>query len=409
MNDSAAFQFVRQLGVDLAAGEFELPPFPDTPLRVQRTVNDDNATLDDLAPIVASEPALAARLMRMANSAMMRRGPMEVTDIATAIGRLGMEMVLNAAVVYAAREAFKAPPGSPCVEDLNKLRRHSARVAALSYAMARNTGYRGKPDEAMLAGLLHAVGKFYIFMKAADHPQLFADRSGLEALMQQWHTGVARAIVESWGFPENDRPRRGRAGTQGARPHRLGGCQRRAVRRQCPCPDRYRGRRRIGRPGRPCPPPLRRRSSLQLLNENRGDRLHDRRARRRLILRRRPGLAGAAAGGAAACHLDGQETGQEAQQDHRPPFGGEGCGTEQAVGRRHHRGDKADSNAQAHACQEPVVGEGIEGEHGAINRARRNQVTEVREEDAPERRGLCLGQEQGVENFTVRSTAAWPK
>jgi HD-like signal output (HDOD) protein len=203
MNDSAAFQFVRQLGVDLGSGEFELPPFPDTPLRVQRTVNDDNATLDDLAPIVASEPALAARLMRMANSAMMRRGPMEVTDIATAIGRLGMEMVLNAAVVYAAREAFKAPPGSPCVEDLNNLRRHSARVAALSYAIARNTGYRGKPDEAMLAGLLHAVGKFYIFMKAADHPELFADRSGLEALMQQWHTGVARAIVESWGFPEN--------------------------------------------------------------------------------------------------------------------------------------------------------------------------------------------------------------
>jgi HD-like signal output (HDOD) protein len=203
MNDSAAFQFVRQLGMDLASGEFELPPFPDTPMKVQEKVNDPNATLQDLAPIVSSEPALAARLIRMANSAMMRRGPMEVTDITTAISRIGMDMVLNAAVSFAAREAFRAPPGSPCVEDLNRLRRESARVAAISYALARNTRFNGKPDEAMLAGLLHAVGKFYIFMKAADHSELFADRAALETLMAQWHTGVARAIIESWDFPDS--------------------------------------------------------------------------------------------------------------------------------------------------------------------------------------------------------------
>jgi HD-like signal output (HDOD) protein len=203
MNDSPAFQFVRQLGMDLAAGDFDLPPFPDTPLRVQQTMNDPNATLADLAPIVASEPALAARLMRMANSAMMRRGPMEVTDITTAISRLGMDMVMNAAVTFASREAFKCPADSPCSSELQKLRRHSARVAALSYALARNARFSGKPDEAMLAGLLHAVGKFYIYMRAADHPQLFADQEALRGLMSQWHTGVARAIVESWGFPDS--------------------------------------------------------------------------------------------------------------------------------------------------------------------------------------------------------------
>jgi hypothetical protein len=76
-------------------------------------------------------------------------------------------------------------------------------VAALSYALARNARFSGKPDEAMLAGLLHAVGKFYIYMRAADHPQLFADQEALRGLMSQWHTGVARAIVESWGFPDS--------------------------------------------------------------------------------------------------------------------------------------------------------------------------------------------------------------
>lgn len=88
-----AFQFVRQLGVDLACGEFDLPPFPDTALRVQECVKDPDSDIAKLAAIVATEPALAARLMRMANSAMMRRGPVKVTDINTAISRVGMDMV----------------------------------------------------------------------------------------------------------------------------------------------------------------------------------------------------------------------------------------------------------------------------------------------------------------------------
>lgn len=200
---SAAFQFVRQLGMDLAAGEFDLPPFPDTALRVQECVKDPDSDIASLASIVATEPALAARLMRMANSAMMRRGPMEVTDIATAISRVGMDMVLNAAISFAAREAFKLPPGSACADDIGALRKHSTKVAALSYVLGKHTRCGSKPDEAMLAGLLNAVGKFYIFTKAGDHKELFADRNALDSLVHQWHTGVARAIVESWNFPES--------------------------------------------------------------------------------------------------------------------------------------------------------------------------------------------------------------
>ena len=200
---SPAFQFVRQLGQDLARGEFDLPPFPDTALKVQECIRDPDGDIQALAAIVATEPALAARLMRMANSAMMRRGPMEVTDIPTAISRVGMDMVQNAAVSFAAREAFQTAPGSPCINDLNRLRRESVQIAAVAYVIGKQLSTVRKPDEAMLAGLLNAVGKYYIFMKASDHPDLFSDRDALEGLVNQWHTGVARAIVESWNFPES--------------------------------------------------------------------------------------------------------------------------------------------------------------------------------------------------------------
>ncbi len=125
-HENATFQFVRQLGMDLAKGDFDLPPFPDTALKVQQCIKDPDSDIQQLAAIVATEPALAARLMRMANSAMMRRGPMEVSDIPTAISRVGMDMVQNAAVSFAAREAFKCPPGAACQDDLYRSRRSNS-------------------------------------------------------------------------------------------------------------------------------------------------------------------------------------------------------------------------------------------------------------------------------------------
>ncbi|GAB5413452.1 MAG: hypothetical protein Cons2KO_10550 [Congregibacter sp.] len=201
--NNEVFEFVKQLGIELAQGEFDLPPFPDTALKVQQCINDPDSDIQSLAAIVATEPGLAARLMRMANSAMMRRGPLEVSDIPTAISRVGMDMVQNVAVSFAAREAFKVPPGSLCISELNALRQESLRVASISYLLGQHVGSIHKPEEAMLAGLLNCVGKFYIIMKAADHPALFTDREALDKLQAQWHTGVARAIVESWDFPES--------------------------------------------------------------------------------------------------------------------------------------------------------------------------------------------------------------
>jgi len=195
-------EFVKRLGEELARNDFDLPPFPDTALRVKEALSDPEVSIETLSNIVLSEPTLTARLLRMANSAMMRRGPLEITDVKTAMSRIGLDMVQNAAVSLAANEAFHAPDGSPLREHLDKTRKHSIKVCAIAYALAKKVKISGKPDEAMLAGLLHAIGKFYILTRAGDFPELFANSEALEGLLNEWHTGVGRAIVESWGFPE---------------------------------------------------------------------------------------------------------------------------------------------------------------------------------------------------------------
>ena len=199
---AAAFAFVRQLAQDLSDGSFELPAFPDVALRVREALNDPQVSVDKIARIVLSEPVLSARLLRIANSAMMRRGSLEVTDVRMAISRLGFEMVRNTAVSLAVDSAFRAPAHGPVRRQIENTRRHSVRVAVLSYILAKRLADSVKPDEAMLTGLLHAIGRFYILMRADAFPELFDHPDVLQGLLQDWHPGVGRAIVEAWGFPE---------------------------------------------------------------------------------------------------------------------------------------------------------------------------------------------------------------
>ena len=197
------FEFVQRLAVELADNSFSLPPFPETALRVQDALKDPDVSIDSLSSIVLSEPTLTVKLLRMANSAMLQRGPLEVTDIKVAISRIGINMVQSAAMSLAADEAFHAPEGSLLSARLSKARRHSIKVCALAYVLAKKVKNAGSPDDAMLAGLLHSIGKFYILARADDSADLIANERALERLIDDWYTGVGRAIVDSWGFPSH--------------------------------------------------------------------------------------------------------------------------------------------------------------------------------------------------------------
>ena len=204
MNDvviDPGFAFVQLLGDELAGKSFDLPRFPDTALRIQDALKDPDNSIDSLSSIVLTEPILTVRLLKMANSAMMQRGPMEVTDIKVAMSRVGLNMVQSAAMAIAANEAFQAPAGSLLSLRINKIRNHSIKVCVLAYVIAKKAAGISNPDDAMLAGLLHSIGKFYILSRADESPELIANESALEKLLNEWYTGVGRAIVEFWGFP----------------------------------------------------------------------------------------------------------------------------------------------------------------------------------------------------------------
>ncbi|MGR9089409.1 MAG: HDOD domain-containing protein [Gammaproteobacteria bacterium] len=198
---SKSFAFVESLATDLSNGTLELPSFPEIVIRIRKALEDDNCTTAKIAQLIGSEPALAARLLQIANSAAVRRGPEPVSDVNTAIGLLGWDIVRSSAMSFAMKQIRDGQKLKAAQPYLEVVWNEGVNVAALCHVLAKKyTKLSG--DEAMLIGLLHGVGKLYILAQAEKYPELFEDEQTLYALLDEWHTGIGKAILESMDFSD---------------------------------------------------------------------------------------------------------------------------------------------------------------------------------------------------------------
>lgn len=193
---SDAFIFVQALAAEASSGKIEIPSFPDVAVRIRRVLADDNCDAGKVAKVAGAEPALAAKLLNMANSAAMNPGA-RVTDLKGAIARIGFANVRTASLTFAMEQIRNAPALAPLRDPLNQLWERSVNVAALAYVAAR-AWTRVSPDRALLAGLMHAMGRVYILTRSVNHPGLFADAAAYQQIVNQWHAPVAKMVLESW-------------------------------------------------------------------------------------------------------------------------------------------------------------------------------------------------------------------
>lgn len=192
-----AFTFVQALAAEASAGKIDIPAFPDVAVRIRRVLNDDNCDAGMVAKVVTADPALAARLLHMANSAAFNPGTARVTELKGAIARIGFANVRTASLAHAMEQIRRAPELEPMREPLNALWERSVRVAAMAYVAARSWT-RISPDNALLAGLMHGMGRLYILTRSVGHPGLFADAAAYQQIVSQWHAPIAKLVLESW-------------------------------------------------------------------------------------------------------------------------------------------------------------------------------------------------------------------
>jgi HD-like signal output (HDOD) protein len=196
-----AFDFVRTLAAELSAGNVDLPSFPEIAVRVRRVLSDPKSSVEQVVRVVGSEPALAARLLRISNSASLNRSGRPVNDLRTAINRIGYNMVRSASMSFSMAQIRKSNKLAGLEHHLNDLWERSTLVAAFAYVLARNCT-KVNPDEAMLTGMMHGIGKLYVLTRVVEHPELFASTTLLSQIITEWHASIGKAILENWNFSE---------------------------------------------------------------------------------------------------------------------------------------------------------------------------------------------------------------
>ena len=105
---SGAFAFVSELAQEVSQGKVELPSFPDVAVRVRKVLADEHVSIEQVARVVSSEAGLAARVFTLANSAALNRSGRTISDLKTAVNRIGHNNVRTAAVSFAIAQLRRA-------------------------------------------------------------------------------------------------------------------------------------------------------------------------------------------------------------------------------------------------------------------------------------------------------------
>jgi putative nucleotidyltransferase with HDIG domain len=192
----------------LVASIKDLVTLPDVAMRIARMVNDPDSSAADIGREVSKDPALTARLLRIANSPALGQNG-KIATMSRAITLLGVRQVRDLTVGLTAVRTFDGI-GNELVT-MASFWRHSVLCAVAATQIAeRRKGSRD--DSPFIAGLLHDIGQLVLYSRApelarrallmsVDDP----DDAGLyvceREVMGFDHAAVGVALARNWGLP----------------------------------------------------------------------------------------------------------------------------------------------------------------------------------------------------------------
>ncbi|MER3427148.1 MAG: hypothetical protein C4334_03460 [Pyrinomonas sp.] len=182
----------------------EIPPLPNAAMQVATLAQDVNAPARAIADAIGCDPALAARVLRVANSplyATMRR----ITSLPMAVTALGNRAIYQLVIASITGETFRRKNRSPLEKALWE---HSVAVALMAREISVTLGMRGS-EEAFLCGLLHDIGKLLLIrydellyrqvMEGASTEQLLARE---QETYGYTHAQIGALVSRRWDLPE---------------------------------------------------------------------------------------------------------------------------------------------------------------------------------------------------------------
>jgi HD-like signal output (HDOD) protein len=197
MKPSTACPIADQVSQAIERNELVLPAMPAWAAKVQRMLDDINISAGQIVTAISGDPAFVAQLIRTANSALYTGRP-KVDNINAAVARLGYKMLRN--LIVSVSMARLTIIGKPALKKyLTEFWDHSHEVAAISYVLAKSQKHLN-PDQAMLAGLIHDIGRLPLLLHI-ENKNLSVDDAVMEMIIRRCSALVGERLLTIWEFP----------------------------------------------------------------------------------------------------------------------------------------------------------------------------------------------------------------
>lgn len=186
----------------IARRDFAVPAYPATALKLRRLIASDRYGMPQLTEIVASDPALAATVLSLANSALYRPEGAPITALGRAVHRIGVRSL--ATIATAAGVGAQACARGPLVDLKFLVWRRAVICALISQKLA--PGRSLDPEEAFLGGLLHGFGRTVAVaclekLLGTNAPPRPLTQAEWLALVDEHRAALAKAVAERWELP----------------------------------------------------------------------------------------------------------------------------------------------------------------------------------------------------------------
>lgn len=180
----------------------KLPAMPEVAHALIKTLNDDDAGVADVSWLISKDPALSAKVLRMANSAEFSL-PRSVSKVQDAVAALGMHRVSTVALGACLNDAFPAMPGL----DRGEFAKNN--VACASYARWLASQLDLDPQVAWLTGMMMRLGELLIgqadpssIPKIEQLPRPPGARWQRELALVGFAEGqITAEMAQRWNFP----------------------------------------------------------------------------------------------------------------------------------------------------------------------------------------------------------------
>ncbi len=189
----------RSIAEQASRGDLVFPTNVNASLKIQQALNDPDCHMELAAKLVMAEPLLAARTVAIANSVAYNRAGSEITNVRTAVMRLGFRTLQSLVAAVVVRQIGSKIADPALRNKVAQLWEHTAHVAALAHVIARKVT-RVDPETALFAGIVHEVGGFYLLSRAEDFPGLL-DGDG-EAWAEYGEKIIGRGVLKKLSVPD---------------------------------------------------------------------------------------------------------------------------------------------------------------------------------------------------------------